>query len=131
MVGFLNSPMPEMRTITSSPGFSHRGGFRPNPTPAGVPVMNTSPGSSVTAVETYSISSGMRNTISRVFELCSVSPPISSEISSACGSGISSLVTIQGPMGANVSNVLPISHCVVAVWKSRALTSLTMVYPST
>ena len=40
------SPSPSMPMRTSSPGFSHFGSFMPSATPAGVPVVTTSPGSS-------------------------------------------------------------------------------------
>src|SRR5262245_61005314 len=36
--GFTNSPIPSTFTVTVSPAFSHRGGVRAKPTPAGVPV---------------------------------------------------------------------------------------------
>ena len=45
--GLVNSPMPSIQTVIVSPGFSHRGGLRPKPTPGGVPVETTSPGSNV------------------------------------------------------------------------------------
>ena len=48
-------------------------------------------------------------------------------ISSECGSPISSAVTIAGPIGANVSKLLPSVHCDVASCTSRALTSLRIV----
>src|SRR5271170_2296326 len=43
--------------------------------------------------------SGIRKINSRVFERCKTSPPMVSLMSSACGSGTSSLVTIAGPRG--------------------------------
>ena len=52
-------------------------------------------------------------------------------MASLCGSSISSAVTMTGPIGAKVSKVLPMVHWLVAIWKSRALTSLRMVYPKT
>ena len=45
-----------MRTV--SPGRNQRGGLRVNPTPAGVPVEITSPGSSVMTCDRYSTVSG-------------------------------------------------------------------------
>src|SRR6201999_3605748 len=41
------SPRPSMPRRTTSPGFRNRGGFWPRPTPGGVPVEITSPGSRV------------------------------------------------------------------------------------
>ena len=49
----------------------------------------------------------------------------------ACGSGISSGVTIAGPIGAKVSHDFPRCHCLSANCRSRALTSFRFVYPST
>jgi hypothetical protein len=42
-----DSPRPSMPSSTVSPAFIYCGGFIPSPTPAGVPVLITSPGSSV------------------------------------------------------------------------------------
>ena len=43
-----NVPIPSIETFTISPDFKNLGGLNPLPTPAGVPVKITSPGSSVT-----------------------------------------------------------------------------------
>jgi hypothetical protein len=40
------SPSPAIRSVITSPGTSHFGGFMPSATPGGVPVVTTSPGSS-------------------------------------------------------------------------------------
>jgi hypothetical protein len=48
---------------------------------------------------------------------------------STCGSGTSLLSAMYGPMGAAVSKILPAIHWLVVIWKSRALTSLMIVYP--
>ena len=48
---FTSRPMPSISTTTSSPSASQTGGSRNAPTPAGVPVAMTSPGSSVKAFE--------------------------------------------------------------------------------
>lgn|GEM_PF-6865869 len=45
--GFCNVPIPSIKMRTTSPGRRKRGGLRVNPTPDGVPVAITSPGSSV------------------------------------------------------------------------------------
>src|SRR5262249_18448859 len=44
--GFRNIPMPLISTSAMSPGFIHTGGFLLDPTPPGVPVEITSPGTS-------------------------------------------------------------------------------------
>jgi len=49
--GFRSRPTPSISTSTVSPGFSHKGGVRLAPTPPGVPVAITSPGSSRVKVE--------------------------------------------------------------------------------
>ena len=97
------------------------------PTPGGVPVETISPVFNVITAERYSSSSGMPKTSWAVFESCMILPLSSSQIRSLPGSSISSAVTRHGPIGPNVSNVLPIVHCEVASWKSRALTSFTQV----
>ena len=48
-----SSPMPSIATVTTSPSARKRGGSRKTPTPAGVPVAITSPGSSVNACEQW------------------------------------------------------------------------------
>ena len=57
--GFLSSPIPSIAIIISSPAFSQRCGVRPIPTPAGVPVLITSPTTSGTIPDRYSISAGI------------------------------------------------------------------------
>ena len=47
---FRSSPKPSIFTTASSPGFMKIGGLRAKPTPGGVPVETTSPGSSVITV---------------------------------------------------------------------------------
>jgi hypothetical protein len=44
--GFRSTPIPETSTSNTSPAFSHTGGCRFDPTPPGVPVAMTSPGTS-------------------------------------------------------------------------------------
>jgi hypothetical protein len=51
ITGFNNTPSPSTSTSTTSPGLRKTGGFRAKPTPGGVPVAMTSPGSSVTVWE--------------------------------------------------------------------------------
>ena len=45
--GLVNSPIPSIQTVITSPLPMYRGGLRANPTPSGVPVAITSPGSRV------------------------------------------------------------------------------------
>jgi len=47
MTSWRDSPSPSMPSSTTSPAFRYCGGFMPKPTPAGVPVLMTSPGRSV------------------------------------------------------------------------------------
>lgn len=62
-------------------------------------------------------------------ESCSVVPFRRKRIGSTWGSGTSSAVTRAGPVGANVSKVLPSSHCWPLRWncQSRAETSWPLV----
>src|SRR5580704_6525691 len=56
--GLTSSPIPSMAIRTVSPAARKRGGSKPAPTPAGVPVAMTVPGSSGKAVVRYSIKIG-------------------------------------------------------------------------
>ena len=55
-----------MPNSTTSPAFKKLGGFRPNPTPAGVPVLSKSPGKSVMNELMYAINRGTEKINSRV-----------------------------------------------------------------
>ncbi len=79
--------------------FSNRGGFRAMPTPDGVPVATTSPGSSVKAVERCSTRAKQSKMSCLVFDSWRSSPFTQVRRSTWWGSGSSSAVTIQGPMG--------------------------------
>jgi len=70
------------------------------PTPAGVPVSSTSPGSSVMMPETNSMISPTVKTMSEVRPSCSTSPSSSVDTSRSEGS---SSVSIHGPNGQKVS----------------------------
>src|SRR5579884_2822897 len=59
--GFVRRPISSTSTVTSSPGASHSGGSRNAATPAGVPVVMRSPGSSVIVRVTNSINVGTSN----------------------------------------------------------------------
>ena len=75
---------------------------------------------------TCEISLATLNTMVRVLPLCMRFSFTSSAMSSACGSRVSSVVTSHGPIGPAVSNPLPLSHWLVAIWKERSDTSFTM-----
>ena len=109
--------MRSMSTSITSPGLRYTGGFRAKPTPAGVPVAMTSPGSSVMLLVMNSMSSGTRKIRWAVLESCITVPLSVSVMRSVCGSGISSVVTMVWPIGANVSHDLPRCHCTVAKLK--------------
>ena len=64
-------------------------------------------------------------------ECCRTSPLIEQVSSRQCGSPSSSAVTIQGPIGAWVSNDLPKPHCEVFSCQSRTETSLPAQKPNT
>ncbi len=89
---------------TTSPSTSHRGGVRAAPTPAGVPVRMTSPGSSVQPWLIQAIRYGTENTSCEVFDDCSTSPLTRVSIASPPARSISSSDTSSGPSGQNVSN---------------------------
>ena len=71
---FRSTPTPSTSTSTTSPGFIESFGSRKTPTPSGVPVRIRSPGSSVSARETYAISVGIEKIRLLVRESCSSSP---------------------------------------------------------
>ena len=119
--------MPSIDTVTTSPSASSTGGSRKIPTPPGVPVAITSPGSSVNAIEQWLMIAATPKYICAVLACCRTSPLTRHSISSACGSGISSAVTSAGPIGQNVSSDLPRVHWPSPNWMSRADTSLRQV----
>src|SRR5437867_2893069 len=121
--GFARRPMRSTSTVISSPGFIQTGGLRKAPTPAGVPVVRTSPGSSVTISVRNSIRRAAEKIMSDVGEDCICSPFRWDDTCSACGSGISSAVTISGPSGENVSTPFPSVIWLSLNWMSRAETS--------
>ena len=63
--------------------------------------------------------------MSRVEPSCSSVPFTHVRMPSACGSGISSAVTSQGPIGPCVSKDLPIVMVGLRSCQSRTVTSLT------
>ncbi len=95
------------------------------PTPPGVPVATTSPGSSVNAVERCSTSAKQSKIRCFVFESWRSSPFTQVRRRKPCGSPTSSAVVIQGPIGPCVSNDLPIVQVGTRSCQSRTLTSFT------
>ena len=87
----------------------------------------TSPGSSVNACEQWLMIAATPKYICAVFDCCITSSLTRHSIASACGSGISSAVTSDGPIGQNVSSDLPRVHWPSPNWRSRAETSLRQV----
>ena len=130
LTGLLIEPTPSISIVISSPGFSQTGGSRNAPTPAGVPVMMRSPGSSVIASETNETISATPKTMFAVLESCITSPFRIARIGSAWGSG-TELAGTRSPTGRNVSSDLPRTHWPSANWRSRPETSFATTYPAT
>src|SRR5213080_3533903 len=99
-----------MPSVTTSPTLRNFGGFMPEPTPGGVPVVTMAPGNSVMNCETREMHFAIEQIMVEVHPVCRRSPLTSSHIDNFCTSGISSLVTSQGPSGPNVSCDLPLVH---------------------
>src|SRR5207253_1161661 len=129
--GFGRSPIRSTDTVTSSPGFRYTGGWRKQPTPAGVPVETMSPGSSVTSAVRYSSRTGGGKIISDAGDDCIVSPFSVVETWRVLQSPISSAVTTSGPSGQNVSGPLPSVSWFSLNCTSRAETSSRIVQPKT
>src|ERR1700677_2655638 len=128
--------MPSTVMSTTSPGFRKICGVRPKPTPGGEPVVSTSPGSKGYQREKNAINAGTVKIKSEVCADCIGCPFNVDETEMLCGSGISSLVAITGPIGQNVGNCLPMrfmsrspghSDLRETSTQSRADTSLTIV----
>src|SRR5258705_293931 len=71
----------------------------------------TSPGSNVMNGLTYLTSADTTKIMFAVVPCCRIAPFTVSHMPSACGSAISSRVARKGPIGANVSALLPFPHC--------------------
>ena len=112
--------MPSTVTDTESPGCI-------GPTPSGVPVRTTSPGSRVVNAVMCSISRGMSKTRSAVRASCFTSPLSRVVIARFAASSRPRWVEIQGPSGQNVSKPLARFHCRSLACRSRAVTSFAMV----
>ena len=112
--------MLEISTSATSPAFMKTGGSRLNPTPPGVPVAITSPGSSSVKPVRYSMMVGMSKIIKSVGARC-ISLPLSRVTSvSFDGSGSSSVVTSQGPNPPVAGKFFPGVHCEVWNCQSRS-----------
>src|SRR6185312_8490075 len=117
--GFARVPIPSTSTSTTSPSAM-------GPTPSGVPVSTTSPGSNVMKVVTYSSSAAMPNTMSSVEARCTTSP--FSRVSTAMPAGSTSVWT-QGPSGADPSKPFARVHWSSGRCRLRSVTSFAQVNP--
>ena len=90
-----------MATRTTSPGRRYRP--RAAPTPDGVPVAMTSPGSSVTTSLAAEISSATGQTMSAVDSSCCSSSLTHSRSRRSCGSGTWKAGVMPGPSGSELS----------------------------
>src|SRR5438105_6807382 len=97
--GLRSTPMFSISTSTTSPGLRKIGGLRVKPTPAGVPVAITSPGTRSKMVEQYSIRRGIEKISIEVVEVCITVPLTRVSSFRLVGSPISSGVTSHGPKG--------------------------------
>ena len=93
---------------------------RAAPTPSGVPVRITSPGSSVIACETHATSVGTSKIIPTSSPTAVTAP--STSVSRRRSDGSTS-VSIAGPSGQNVSKPFARHHWPSVFWRSRAVTS--------
>ncbi len=118
--------MPATAQVMTSPSRRNTGGSRATPTPAGVPVRITVPGSSVRSDERNSTSAGTAKTISEVEESC-ITSPFSVAVSRRSEGSRS--VAMHGPRGQKLSKLLARTHCRPRRCQSRAETSLPTVYP--
>src|SRR6202030_3036964 len=126
------SPSPSMPSVTTSPAFRNVGGFMPRPTPGGVPVMMTSPGSRMKYCEQHHTMWRQSKIMVEVLPRWRFSPLTLSHMASFCGSLISSLVTSHGPSGPNVSQPLPLVHCPArSIWHTRSETAVVRQLPAT
>ena len=110
-------PIPSTVTSTTSPATS-------GPTPAGVPVRITSPGSIVITEVTNSIRKAQSKIICAVLPSCLVAPFTRVPMARCDGS---SSVSMHGPSGQKVSKPLPRVNCTSFFWRSRAVTSFAQV----
>src|SRR4029079_11051615 len=90
-------PICEIVTSTTSPALIHNGGVRVMPTPDGVPVAITSPGSRGVNPLQYSMIRGTSWIRSDVSADCTTSPLSLVSRCSSCEPGIEYCVEIHGP----------------------------------
>eukprot|EP01022_Parablepharisma_sp_SALTPOND_P011067 TRINITY_DN1458_c0_g1_i1.p2 TRINITY_DN1458_c0_g1~~TRINITY_DN1458_c0_g1_i1.p2 ORF type:complete len:758 (+),score=206.27 TRINITY_DN1458_c0_g1_i1:4238-6511(+) len=125
-------PMRSISISTLSPCFIHTGGVRDWPTPAGVPMMMTSPGSRVTHSVSSAMVSATFQIMSRVLASCITSPLRRHWMDSpSAPGGSSSAETRKGPKAPVLSKFLPMVHCGVFFWQSRTDMSLKAAQPKT
>jgi len=84
-------------------------------------------GSSVIPAERSAMIRATEKIMSPVLLSCFLTPLTDSCRRKRCGSGISSVVTITGPIGQLASRDFPLNHWAVRYWRSRAETSLKTV----
>ena len=123
-------PTPSTVTSMTSPGVSQTGGVRAPPTPPGVPVAITSPGTSVVNEEKYSTALGTSTISCAVRADCMISP-FSLVVRATSDTSTSSVVTTSGPIGMLPSKFLPGVHWVPARCQSRAEASFSTTKPAT
>src|SRR5688572_9507593 len=121
ITGLRSTPMSAISTSTMSPTARL-------PTPAGVPVVITSPGSSVMCADTNSLRVGTSKIRSAVDESWRTAPLTRVVIRRLDGS---SPATIRGPSGQNPSKPLARVNWTSFFCRSRTVTSLTQQNPMT
>src|SRR4029079_6382443 len=111
-------------TTTLSPDLSQGLLGSPMATPAGVPVVISSPGSSLKYWLQLLTICATEKIMSDVFSFWRISPLTVVVTCNDWGSPTSSAETSTGPLGKNLSGVLPSNHWLVRVCRSRTLRSL-------
>ncbi len=95
----VSSPMPSMPTVTVERSRRKICGSREYPAPPGLPVEMRVPGKRVTDSDSLWMSVATDRTIWPVLASCTVCPSTTVQMCRSCGSGISSAVTTNGPVG--------------------------------
>ena len=102
------------------------------PTPDGVPVKITSPGSRGSTADSSTTRLVTSNTMSPVRASWTVSPSTEQPRARSSGSSSSSVVTSQGPIGPNPGYDFPNENCAPAAnWRPRSERSCPIVTPAT
>ena len=124
-------PIPSTSISTSSPSPTKPLGSMNNPTPLGVPVIMAVPALSVVPLDKCSTICATVQIISSVPVSCLFCPLTFVVYFNFCGSGITSLLTMTGPIGAKLSKDLAYPNWPPDIdagnWKLRADTSLPIV----